>query len=200
VNDTPPNGLPADFYDRLTPLYHLTFEDWDASIDRQGRSLASIIRSQWPGHQSVLDVSCGIGTQSIALAMLGFRVTASDLSAGEIARARREADRRNQRIAFSVCDMCSAHAHHGGGFDLVISRDNSVPHLLSDEDVLLALKQMHACLRPGGGCLLSVRDYDKEPRGTNIVMPYGARIEDGKRYVAFQVWDFSGEHTSLRCS
>jgi SAM-dependent methyltransferase len=184
----------ADFYDQLAPLYHLIFEDWDASMDRQGRSLASIIRSEWPGHQSILDVSCGIGTQAIALASHGFRVTASDLSAGGVERAKREADRRNRDISLSVCDMRNAYAHHGSGFDVVISCDNSVTHLLSDEDILLALGQMHACLRAGGGCLLTVRDYDAEPRGTNIVKPGGAHIENGKRYLAFQVWDFAGEH------
>jgi hypothetical protein len=52
---------------------------------------------------------------------------------------------------------------------------------------------MFACLKPSGGCLLTVRDYDREPRGTNIVKPYDARIENGKRFLAVQVWDFAGE-------
>jgi SAM-dependent methyltransferase len=181
------------FYDELAPLYHLIFEDWDASIRRQGHKLSAIVRSEWPNHQTILDVSCGIGTQAIALAMNDFRVTASDLSSKEIERARAETSHRSQNIEFSVCDMREANRHHGTGFDIVISCDNSIPHLLSDADILLALGQMHACLRSGGGCLLTVRDYDAEERGTNIVKPYGARIEGGKRYVAFQVWDFKGD-------
>jgi SAM-dependent methyltransferase len=181
-----------DFYDDLAPLYHLIYEDWDASIERQGQRLSAVIRSAWPGHQTVLDVSCGIGTQAIALTKYGFQVKGSDLSAKEVERAATEAKKRNQDIAFSVCDMRRAYAHHGGGFDLVVSCDNSIPHLLTDEDISLALHEMYACLRPGGGCLLTVRDYDKEPRGTNIVKPYGARVENGKRYLAFQVWDFDG--------
>jgi SAM-dependent methyltransferase len=181
------------FYDELAPLYHLIFEDWDASIHRQGQKLSAIVRSEWPSHQTVLDVSCGIGTQAIALAMNGFRVTASDLSPKETERAKIEALHRGQDIEFSVCDMREASTHHGTGFDVVISCDNSVPHLLSDADILLALRQMHACLCFGGGCLLTVRDYDREERGTNIVKPYGSRMEGGKRYVAFQVWDFKGD-------
>jgi hypothetical protein len=47
--------------------------------------------------------------------------------------------------------------------------------------------------RPGGGCLLTVRDYDREERGTGLVKPYGVREEDGIRYVVFQVWDFVGD-------
>jgi len=183
----------ADFYDELAPLYHLVFEDWDASIRRQGHQLSAIIRSEWPTHQTVLDVSCGIGTQAIALAMNGFRVTGSDLSPKAIERARVEAVSRGQSIQFSVSDMREANLHHGTGFDLVVSCDNSIPHLLTYNEIAIALRQMFACLRNGGGCLLTLRDYDREERGKNIVKPYGARIESGKRYVAFQVWDFEGD-------
>jgi SAM-dependent methyltransferase len=186
------------FYDDLAPLYHLIFQDWNASTERQGEQLKRIIQAEWPpGHDRVLDVSCGIGTQSIALARQGFRVTASDLSVPAVERARREAAERGLSISFSVCDMRKAHACHGGGFDLVISCDNSVPHLLDDGEILLAFKEMFTCLRPDGGCLVSVRDYDQEPRGRNLVKPYGVREENGKRYLPFQVWDFEGEHYDL---
>jgi len=184
----------TNFYDELAPLYHLIFQDWHASIARQGEQLQRIIHSQWPQHRSVLDVSCGIGTQAIALAMRGFRVKASDLSPKEIDRAVLEAKQRGLDILFTVCDMRNAHAHHGTGFDIVLSCDNSVPHLLNDEDILVALKEMFACLRVGGGCLITVRDYNHEQRGRNIVKPCGMTEQNGKRYLSFQVWDFDGEH------
>jgi SAM-dependent methyltransferase len=186
-----------DFYDELAPLYHLIYPDWNESIRKQGESLSRLIESEWPGHRKVLDVSCGIGTQTLALAGLGYPVTASDLSANEIERARHEARLRGLDIDFSVCDMREAHSAHGTGFHIVMSCDNSVPHLSTDDDLLLAFRQMAECLRPGGGCLVSVRDYEKEERGTNLVKHYGARIENGKRHVLFQVWDFVGEHYDL---
>jgi len=185
------------FYDELTPLYHLIFQDWDASIHRQGEQLSSIIKGEWPECKSVLDVSCGIGTQAIALSQHGYTVVGSDLSSKEIARAKHEASNRSADIAFSVCDMRDAYAHHGNGFDVVISADNSLPHLLTDEDIVVALKEMLACASSGGGCLITVRDYAAEERGTSLVKPYGIRIDDGKRYVLFQVWDFDGEHYDL---
>jgi SAM-dependent methyltransferase len=180
----------SEFYDQLARLYHLIFPDWDESIERQATQLSEIIRQRWPNAASVLDVSCGIGTQAIGLARRGFSVTASDLSARAVARAVTEAQRRGLGIDFSVCDMRAAHGHHRQQFDVVISADNSITHLLTDEDLLLALRQIHACTRPGGGCLLTVRDYSTEERGTGLVKPYGVRMEDGKRYLIFQVWDF----------
>jgi SAM-dependent methyltransferase len=187
----------GDFYDQLAPLYHLIYQDWDASIAQQGEQLSKIIQTEWPGSVRVLDVSCGIGTQAIALALKGYSVVGSDLSTAEIERAKREASSRGVEVNFSVSDMREAFNHHGNGFDVVISADNAVPHLLTNDEILLAFKQMHACLRPGGGCLISVRDYEVEARGRNIVKPYGVRLEDKKRYMLFQVWDFEADRCDL---
>jgi SAM-dependent methyltransferase len=186
-----------DFYDQLAPLFHLIYQDWDASIARQGEQLSKIIQAEWPGSVRVLDVSCGIGTQAIALTLKGYSVAGSDLSSAEIERAQREASSRRLEISFSVSDMRNAFNRHGSGFDVVISADNSVPHLLTDDEILLAFKQRYACLRPGGGCLITVRDYEVEERGRNLVKPYGVRLQDKKRYMLFQVWDFEADHYDL---
>ncbi|HET7460624.1 MAG TPA: class I SAM-dependent methyltransferase [Longimicrobium sp.] len=176
----------SDFYDRLAPFYHLIFPDWDASIARQARALDAVIRARLgDGPRHVLDVSCGIGTQALGMAALGHHVTASDLSPGAVARAREEAARRGLTIPFSVADMRAAHEHHGGGWDVVLCADNSLPHLLSDDEILAALRQFHACTRPGGLCLVSVRDYAAMPR-SDEVQPYAVREEDGVRYVILQ--------------
>jgi SAM-dependent methyltransferase len=184
---------PETFYDQLTPFYHLIFPDWQASIARQADTLNSIIREFWPNRVSaILDVACGIGTQSLGLAALGYTVTGSDLSSAEVERARCEASKRGLSIAFSVADMRTAYAHHQKQFDLVIACDNAVPHLLSDSDLLTAFEQMFACVRPGGGGLISVRDYDQEDRTDIQMKPYGVHLEGNHRYVVFQVWEFHG--------
>jgi SAM-dependent methyltransferase len=183
-----------DFYDRLAPLHDLIFVDWDASMDRQAGQLAEIIGDRWgPGVRTILDLACGIGTQAIGLAKQGFAVTASDLSARAVERAEVEARQRGVEIDFSVCDMRVAHNHHRCEFDLVIACDNAIPHLLDDDKILLAFRQMRECTRPGGGCLVTVRDYDREERGRGLIKPYGVRDRDGKRFVIFQVWDFVGD-------
>ena len=183
-----------DFYRQLTPFYHLIYPDWQASIERQGYALQAIIRDFWGDQiKTVLDVACGIGTQALGLAQLDYDVTASDLSAPEVERARQEAARRNLNINFSVADMRHASHHHRQRFDLVIACDNAIPHLLTDEDILAALREFHRCVRPGGGCLISVRDYDKEERTGVHVKPYGLRTEGDTRYLVFQVWEFQGD-------
>ena len=177
------------FYAELTPFYHLIYPNWEASMQRQADMLDSVIREVWGGVSTVLDVSCGIGTQALGLAGLGYTVTASDLSPEEVERAEREAAARDLPIAFSVADMRQAHEHHASQFDVVMSCDNSVPHLLADGDILSAFRQFHACTRPGGGCIITVRDYEKEDFSKQQVGPCGIREENGTRWLLWQVWD-----------
>jgi hypothetical protein len=88
--------------------------------------------------------------------------------------------------------MRQAYSHHQQQFDLVISCDNAVPHLLTDADIRQAFGQFYECVRPGGGVLITVRDYEKEERQTKI-KPEGVRLVDGTRYILLQVWEFEGE-------
>ena len=96
------------------------------AFDARVNSYLLLLRLIGLVQKSVLDVSCGIGTQAIALALNGYAVTGSDLSKNAIKRAAEEAAKRNVDTEFSVCDMREAHAHHGTGFDVVVSADNSI--------------------------------------------------------------------------
>jgi len=182
-----------DFYDKLSPFYHFVYTDWEASVERQAQAIDSIIRDCWGGDcKTILDAACGIGTQSLGLAQLGYEVAASDLSPEAIQRAEREAADRGLDISFSVADMRQLFEHHRSTFDVVIACDNAVPHLLSDDELLTGLRQFYQCTRPGGGCLITVRDYEKEELEGTQVKPHGVRYEGGRKYLVFQVWEFQG--------
>ncbi|HEX3777197.1 MAG TPA: class I SAM-dependent methyltransferase [Polyangiaceae bacterium] len=185
----------AKFYDELAQDYHLLFADWHASMERQGAWLGDFIRVEWPITVSVLDAACGIGTQALPLAALGYRVTASDISRGAVARAAGEAKIRDLALATKVADLRALSEVHGT-FDLVLACDNALPHLLSDVEISGALSECRACVRPGGGVLFSMRDYDAPGSGTEI-HGYGVRALPDGRAILFQVWDWDGPHYDL---
>ena len=149
-----------DFYDWFASDYHLVYEDWNAAVERQGAALDRLIRAIHKNPVDVLDCSCGIGTQAIGLARLGYRVQGTDISERSLERARLEAARRGVDISFAACDFRDLKPVEGA-FDVVISCDNAIPHLLTDDDLVQAFRAMRSKLRPGGLLLISVRDYDQ---------------------------------------
>jgi len=189
----------SGFYDELAELQHLVYADWHASIERQGDALAAIIRERWQPAVRVLDAACGVGTQSLGLAARGFEVVGSDLATAALARARREAAARGLDITFLQADLRHLTAAHQGPFDVVLACDNAIPHLQTAEEILQAFRQMRSLLRPGGGCLISVRDYGAIDRRGTHMLPYGVRTTPAGRIAVFQVWDFvDPTHYDLR--
>ena len=186
------------FYDGLAPLYHLVYENWEASVARQGTALASLIGEHWgPSARTVLDAAVGIGTQALGLLPLGFRVTGSDLSPAAVSRARREAAARHLPLTCLVADF-RALPVRAASVDVVIICDNSLPHLETPSDIETALSECFRCARPGGGCLVSMRDYGSPPpSGTVEVRPYGERAWAGRRYQLRQVWSWRGPRYDL---
>lgn len=186
------------FYGELAPLYHLVYENWEASVARQGTALASLIGEHWgAGARTVLDAAVGIGTQALGLLALGFRVTGSDLSHAAVNRAQREAAARHLPLSCVVADF-RALPLRAASVDVVIVCDNSLPHLETPGDIETALGECFRCARPGGGCLVSMRDYGPPPpSGTVEVRPYGERAWAGRRYHLRQVWSWRGPRYDL---
>ena len=183
-----------EFYEELASEYHLIYEDWDKSIQRQAGVLDRVIQDHLRAPpSSVLDCSCGIGTQAIGLALLGYKVHATDLSPKAVQRAQEEARRLGTEVTFGVTDFRALKDKVEGIFDVVISCDNSLPHLLSDEELLIAARSMASKLNTNGLLLVSIRDYDQlvteRPRSER------PRIFDGPegRRIVFQVWDWSSD-------
>jgi SAM-dependent methyltransferase len=187
---TSSNADPAVFYDDLAELYHLVYQDWSASVERQGEALSAIIRERWNPARRLLDAACGIGTQALGLGARGFDVVASDISPASLERARREAASRGLAIEFVEADLRSLTSVHEPAFDVVLACDNAVPHLMTKQEILRCFTEMRSLLRPGGGCLISVRDYAAIERSGTRMVPYGVRATPRGRVAVFQVWDF----------
>lgn len=178
-----------DFYDRLAEDYHLIYADWPASVSRQGNALDTLMRKYLAGAEplDVLDCSCGIGTQSIGLAERGHRVVGSDLSPAAAARAAAEARRRGLALPASAADM-RALPFADASFDVVLSADNSLAHLLTEDDVGRAVHGMRRVVRDGGLLVLTAKDYgDARQTRRQSTVPQVTDTAAG-RVVTFQLW------------
>lgn len=187
--------MTENFYDALAPYYKYVYADWDASVEWQANVLNAIMQEYLgaaEGQRTILDAACGIGTQSIGLAMLGHKITASDLSTGAIQQAKKEAQQKSLEIDFHVGNMKNVWDHLQTSFDVVIACDNSVPHLLNQEEILAALSQFYACTNAGGAAIITVRDYSKLQRrqGEKKMVPRYIHTAGAGQLVMFDVWHF----------
>jgi len=182
-------------YDEFAAHYDQIFENWEASILRQATVLGGILQRECGDRRPirVLDCACGIGTQSLGLAIKGFDIEGCDISSGAIQRARAEALKRGLSVPFSVANMLQLTAVGQSAFDAVICIDNSLPHLESEEQLLQAAQQAHAKLIDRGSFIGSIRDYDRlvveKPTAHG---PSFYPDKDGRRIV-FQIWDWLDE-------
>ncbi len=148
----------------------------------------------FPPPARVLDCACGIGTQTLGLAGAGYRVHATDLSPEAVRRAESEADARGIAATFGVADMRRLDEEVEGPFDVVVSADNALPHLLTDEDLDAALSAIRSVLAPGGLLLATTRDYDAmlaaSPRPSGDL----PRLleTNGPRRMVTQAWTWTG--------
>ena len=184
----------ARFYDDLASDYDLRFADWKTSVLWQGEVLDKVIRGQIaPGSLAVLDCACGIGTQAIGLAARGYRVYATDISPAAVSRAGEEAASFGVPLTTGSADLRTLASQVPGEFDVVLACDNALPHLLTEDELLLAVRNMRAKTRRRGLLLTSIRDYDQivtqRPRSE---LPRVFDGPDGRRIV-FQVWDWEGD-------
>lgn len=190
VTAVAPGANIAVFYDNLAPYYRYFYPDWSLSVERQALNLDAIVMHCYGGssshpaiardHVKILDAACGIGTQALGLAGLGYDVTATDISFSVIEEAKQEARRRGlyyddeligkSRIKFpGLSDLRSVgNDLSPEGFDIVIACDNVIPHLPSPADISEAFRQVRDCLlrrtiddksENNGLFVLSVRDY-----------------------------------------
>lgn len=191
--------MTSTFYDQLAPYYHLLYGDWESAISKQGKALSDLLGEVGvaPG-EAILDAACGIGTQTMGLLANGYQLAASDISPGAIERLRDELARRVYQANVYVDDIRTLSHTAPESKAAVIACDNSIPHLLSDADILQAFKSCHRCLRPDGVAVFSVRDYATIERVTPDVRPYGLRYQDGCRLLAVQVWEWDGDQYDLR--
>lgn len=181
-----------EFYEAIADYYHLFFRDWDAVMQREGATLRRLFRDK--GVKTVLDASCGMGTQAIALALNNFEVTAADPNQKMMQRARENAQKRGvmDDITFVRAGFLALPKVLNGPYDAIVTKGNALLHLLTDEEILDALHNFHTLLRPGGTVNIGVRDFNFMLEDRPRFVPVQAHLDDLHRdYILFDIYDWN---------
>lgn len=145
----------AAFYDELGKKTLSAWEDEYKTHD-DVQTACHIV-----GHTNcVLDLACGYGRVSLALAELGCEVYGLDISPVLIADAKADSNHL-KNLHYSVGDMREL-PYEESFFDKVLCFWASFAHLIKEGDQLACLNEIYRVLKPEGYCFMVLMDPSHE--------------------------------------
>jgi SAM-dependent methyltransferase len=168
-------------YDELASVYEWLVPDEMLEPDGAVAAFAPVV-AELPAGARVLDCAAGTGQLAVGLALGGFEVTATDASAGMVARARALAADHGAELHVERCAWEELPERGwGGAFDAVFCVGNSLAHAEGRGGRRAALAAMAGVVRRGGLLAVTSRNWERllaDPPGLDI----GERlVERGNR-------------------
>ena len=137
------------FWEKLYPFLFT-----DRKLGAAETEIDSVLRLADLDRGDVLDLACGPGRHSVALAKRGFRVTGVDLSAFLLGKARQRARAHDVDVEWIQEDM--RRFVRPEAFDLALSLFTSFGYFESKDDDLTVLRNIRKSLRPGGTLAMEI--------------------------------------------
>ena len=162
------------FWNKLYPFLFT-----DQKLEAAEAEVGSVLELAGLEQGDVLDLACGPGRHSVALAKRGFRVTGVDLSPFLLRKARERARAENVDVEWVQEDM--RRFVRPEGFDLAISLFTSFGYFESKADDLRVLRNIHQSLRSGGALVIEMAG--REPLARGFQATISKELADGRLLV-----------------
>ena len=148
-------------YDSLAEDYD-RFTNWNNRLSFELPFIQQELQQISPSTSArVLDAACGTGMHAIALARQGFNCAGADLSRRMIEEAVQNAENAGVNIDFKVAGFGELQQRFTPRkFDALLCLGNSLPHVLTTQELQQTLVDFARCLRPGGLLLIQNRNFD----------------------------------------
>lgn len=138
----------AEAFSRTAERYDRFAGDHPNQDRMRGKVYAHLRRFAPPGAR-VLELAAGTGIDAVRLAELGYRVHATDIAPGMLARMRERTARLrlDDRVTIQECSFTEVERIEGGPYDAVFS---DLGGLNCIADLGLVISKLPLVLRPGG--------------------------------------------------
>lgn len=167
--------------DFLAEHYSWMFGDFDAKV-LENKDFFQLNGIMPRSGGKALDLGCGSGFQSIALAKLGFRVLAVDMCETLLDELRnRSAGRDIDVVQGDILDL-SIYADKGP-FEVAVCMGDTLTHLQKTQEVSALFANIYPILEQGGRLALSFRDLTTELKGIDRIIP--VKSDDDKIMATF---------------
>lgn len=176
------------------PLYDDLAHDYDRFVNWEARLAFEMpfFRSLLQAHhvRTVLDAAGGTGRHAIALATEGYQVTATDISANMIDKARQNARSSGVDVAFAVVGFGGLAQSLDQTFDAILCLGNSIPHITDAQVLQATMADFAAILNPGGILVIQNRNLDRVLLRKERFMPPQTYGEKDQEWLFFRFYDF----------
>lgn len=144
------SGLAA-IYDQL--MAGVDYADWARYVDE-----LAVIHGV-PSDRTALDLACGTGNTTLALAKRGYAVSGLDLASEMLAVAEEKTIKEGLPVTFMQADMCCFTL--SSNVALVVSFQDGLNYLLSKEAFQNAVSSVSGALLPGGLFIFDINRVEK---------------------------------------
>ncbi|MEE9353605.1 MAG: methyltransferase domain-containing protein [Candidatus Thorarchaeota archaeon] len=168
-------------FDNLSLVYDRSI-NWDARLRRE---LPFILNSlSESGGTRVLDMACGSGRHSVALALEGADVVGFDSSTSMIQAAKELAAENGVATRFMVADMTNLETVLKEKFDLIVCLGNSLALVPSLLEVKKLLSAVHSLLNSKGVFVAQVLNFEQiKKTKSRFFQPKGGVTSEGNLVV-----------------
>ncbi|MBR5795577.1 MAG: class I SAM-dependent methyltransferase [Erysipelotrichaceae bacterium] len=180
-------------YQTLAPFYDLLVKDDEAT-----QMWVDFTQKNAKG-TNILELACGSGEITIALAKLGYSMYGTDLSQEMIDEAQEKED--SELVQWEALDMVQLPLDKK--YDSILCYCDSLNYVVHDQDVLTVFEKVYACLEDDGVFLFDIHSLDREVEFAeeyieegfldDVAYQWTIRHEDHFLYHSFTFYDANGK-------
>ncbi len=172
-----------NFYNQIANFY----DEMTSAPERKNR-ISSFVETFYQRYRpkTILDAACGTGSYTIAWANRGIQAVGVDISEKMLDQARQITALANPRPKFIQTPIQNLTDHLNTPFDAIFCLGNSLPYLLTDQDLNASLTALRTLLNPHAPLLIQFINYPPLIEKNQRVLAVNRR--DNVEYIRF--YDF----------
>lgn len=156
-----------NFYNTLSKYYDAIFP---LSLDT-----LNMLEKNLKGKGTLLDIACGSGTYSIELEKIGHKMTAVDLDATMIEKARKKSNSKIEYMTMNMLDIDKINVK----FDGIFCIGNSLVHLDNMKEIDNFFEKVYNSLNDDGIFIFQTINYDRVIKNNIEGLPTIERESEG---------------------